>query len=570
MIHAGNFMRAAAIGCSAAFMAALATVPASAAERWGVTGSGTSANLTDCKNCDREMNVIIECKGAGRPANMMIMGAAANEGRVGAIDPVTIRIDGQTFNINANTMEMGAIGFLPQINLNPTDNLVEAMKSGSSMRVTYKGRTTSIRLSGSRAGFDAFSRQCGWGGGFAAAPQQSPTTFVPAQQPQQGPTTFVPQGQQPTFQPPMQQPPMQQPMMPQGGQPTFVPPAQMPMQQGQMPMQQPMMPQGEQPTFVPPAQQPPMQQPMMPQTGQPAFVPPTQMPMQQGQMPMQQPMMPQGQMPMQQPMQPAANDDGTTWYTTSFMDAATGEQQTQLIFGIPESDALMFNAQCKMGPAGRGIVTDFIIDTLGQPAGSPVQVSVQSFSNRAQLPGQVFQDSEEYAGIRTEIPLNDPVWNIFRSDDNIALAVIGATQASQIDAANKPAVSDFLQACQTRLASGGAGQPPFQQPGMPTQMPMQPGMPTMPTQQPMMPQGQTGGATQAFTYSCTDGSTLSGRIETAGNTEIAYVTHAGRAEVPLIAAASTVGKTYSNGQQTLTVLQGAAQYTTGGTALLCQ
>ena len=542
MIHAGNFMRAAAIGCSAAFMAALATVPASAAERWGVTGSGTSANLTDCKNCDREMNVIIECKGAGRPANMMIMGAAANEGRVGAIDPVTIRIDGQTFNINANTMEMGAIGFLPQINLNPTDNLVEAMKSGSSMRVTYKGRTTSIRLSGSRAGFDAFSRQCGWGGGFAAAPQQSPTTFVPAQQPQQGPTTFVPQGQQPTFQPPMQQPPMQQPMMPQGGQPTF----------------------------VPPAQQPPMQQPMMPQTGQPAFVPPTQMPMQQGQMPMQQPMMPQGQMPMQQPMQPAANDDGTTWYTTSFMDAATGEQQTQLIFGIPESDALMFNAQCKMGPAGRGIVTDFIIDTLGQPAGSPVQVSVQSFSNRAQLPGQVFQDSEEYAGIRTEIPLNDPVWNIFRSDDNIALAVIGATQASQIDAANKPAVSDFLQACQTRLASGGAGQPPFQQPGMPTQMPMQPGMPTMPTQQPMMPQGQTGGATQAFTYSCTDGSTLSGRIETAGNTEIAYVTHAGRAEVPLIAAASTVGKTYSNGQQTLTVLQGAAQYTTGGTALLCQ
>ena len=526
MIHAGNFMRAAAIGCSAAFMAALATVPASAAERWGVTGSGTSANLTDCKNCDREMNVIIECKGAGRPANMMIMGAAANEGRVGAIDPVTIRIDGQTFNINANTMEMGAIGFLPQINLNPTDNLVQAMKSGSTMRVTYKGRTTSIRLSGSRAGFDAFSRQCGWGGGLASAPQQSPTTFVPAQQPQQGPTTFVPQGQ------------------PQ--QPAFVP-------------------QGQQPTFVPPAQMP-MQQPMMPQGGQPTFVPPTQMPMQQGQMPMQQPMMPQGQMPMQ----PAANDDGTTWFTNSFMDAATGEQQTSLIFGIPETDALVFNAQCKMGPVGRGILTDFIIDTLGQPAGSPVQVSVQSFTNRAQLPGQVFQDSEEYAGIRTEIPLNDPVWNIFRSDDNIALAVIGATQASQIDAANKPAVSDFLQACQTRLASGGAGQPPFQQPGMPTQMPMQPGMPTMPTQQPMMPQGQTGGATQAFTYSCTDGSTLSGRIETAGNTEIAYVTHAGRAEVPLIAAASTVGKTYSNGQQTLTVLQGAAQYTTGGTALLCQ
>ena len=565
MIHAGNFMRAAAIGCSAAFMAALATVPASAAERWGVTGSGTSANLTDCKNCDREMNVIIECKGAGRPANMMIMGAAANEGRVGAIDPVTIRIDGQTFNINANTMEMGAIGFLPQINLNPTDNLVEAMKSGSSMRVTYKGRTTSIRLSGSRAGFDAFSRQCGWGGGLASAPQQSPTTFVPAQQPQQGPTTFVPQGQpqqpafvpqgqQPTFVPPAQMP-MQQPMMPQGGQPTFVPPTQMPMQQGQMPMQQPMMPQGGQPTFMPPTQMPmqqgqmPMQQPMMPQGGQPTFVPPTQMPMQQGQMPMQQPMMPQGQMPMQ----PAANDDGTTWFTNSFMDAATGEQQTSLIFGIPETDALVFNAQCKMGPVGRGILTDFIIDTLGQPAGSPVQVSVQSFTNRAQLPGQVFQDSEEYSGIRTEIPLNDPVWNMFKNDDNIALAVIGATQTSQIDAVNKPAVSDFLQACQTKLASGGAGQ-----------------QPTMPTQQPMAPQGQIGTATQAFTYSCTDGSTLSGRIETAGNTAIAYVTHNGGAEVPLISVASPVGKAYSNGQQTLTVLQGAAQYTNGGAALLCQ
>ena len=86
----------------------------------------------------------------------------------------------------------------------------------------------------------------------------------------------------------------------------------------------------------------------------------------------------------------------------------------------------------------------------------------------------------------------------------------------------------------------------------------------------MMPQGQIGSALQAINYTCTDGSILSGRIETTGNTAIAYLSHNGGAEVPLISVASPVGKTYSNGQQTLTVLQGAVQYMSGGTALLCQ
>ena len=86
---------------------------AGAADRkWAVSGSYEKIVAADCSNCDEDTGILIQCKGAARPANVTIYWAASETGRKGARATVNITIDGKLFSRPARTRHSGLVGYV--------------------------------------------------------------------------------------------------------------------------------------------------------------------------------------------------------------------------------------------------------------------------------------------------------------------------------------------------------------------------------------------------------------------------------------------------------------------------
>lgn len=256
------------------------------------------------------------------------------------------------------------------------------------------------------------------------------------------------------------------------------------------------------------------------------------------------------QLPPQQP------EPQPFWFVSQFADFNTGRQTTQLTFGLPETDAIGFNASCVAGSNNAMIPVDIIADFGNQPAFAQVPVYIQTASYTSQYQGQVFVDSSEWAGIRTSIPRADPIWSSLQAASGQVIFGMGGGQPSLASSAGAAqAVGQFLAAC----SAPGAGQPGVQQPGMQRPGVQQPGM-----QQPGQP--QTGGT---FSFQCDDGSALAVNLTGVGDVSVAKLTHQG-AVYDLIEVPGAVGKKYSNGSATLNIAGPVAQFTAPSVVLFCQ
>ncbi|MCC0041518.1 MAG: hypothetical protein H6880_05045 [Rhodobiaceae bacterium] len=204
------------------------------------------------------------------------------------------------------------------------------------------------------------------------------------------------------------------------------------------------------------------------------------------------------------------------------MDAATGQQQMSLIFGIPESDGLLFNARQDGSQAAALSPTSSSI-RCRQPA-ARCQLSVQSFSNRAQLSAQVFQTKRGICRRPRKFRSRSGL-NMFKNDDNIAPAVIGARAARSTRRTNH--ASDFLQACRQTMLYWVMAQP----------IPAAHHADVVPRSGRRCRKARSAVLFSPSAIPVLDGSQPSGRIETTGNTAIARVSHNGGVEVlPILVA----------------------------------
>ena len=226
------------------------------------------------------------------------------------------------------------------------------------------------------------------------------------------------------------------------------------------------------------------------------------------------------------------------WFVTQYDDFATGRPTTRLIHGLPETDAVGFAASCEGGGSNGAIAVDLIADFGTQPPGAVVPVYIQTQSYTSQYRGQVFIDSSEWAGIRTSIPRNDPIWQALQAANGQVIMGMGGGQPSFAGSAGAAqAVAQFMAAC--------AAPQPGPQPA---------------------PQPTAGGT---FHFQCDDGMPLTVTTTPVGEVFLATLDRNGTA-YSLIESPGTVGRKYSNGVATLTISGAAAQFTAPNVVLFCQ
>ncbi len=146
-----------------AFLWVLVSIPADAASRtWAASGDGKEIVVADCRDCGDDIGMMVVCRGADQPAEVIIHWGAVEKGQEGAVLPILLDIDGQAFKRQATTQYFGQIGYTPQFQMDRVDPLIAALQSGHNVRVTFSGQTTEISLRGSHRALGIFKSHCGW------------------------------------------------------------------------------------------------------------------------------------------------------------------------------------------------------------------------------------------------------------------------------------------------------------------------------------------------------------------------------------------------------------------------
>ncbi len=141
----------------------LSAAGAASAERvdlWDLQKYKTGAFATDCRNCEEDRGIDLECKAGQRQIFVAIPGAATEYGRKGKRTHVTIVVGGWKRVYRARMDYQGLIGYLPQFKISLDNPLFERLAAGRSMTVRFQGETTEVSLRGSARVLEGFSRAC--------------------------------------------------------------------------------------------------------------------------------------------------------------------------------------------------------------------------------------------------------------------------------------------------------------------------------------------------------------------------------------------------------------------------
>ena len=173
-------------------MLGAASLPALAQRAWHVSGQGSFVTAADCRDCDEDIGILFECRGLGRAADVSMPAVAVERRPGGRRNRIEFFVDGLGMSYDAEVERQGLVGFMPKLRVRQNDPLIERLAAGSSLRVAFAGRSSTITLRGARAALAAFASQCAWSIAKALAqplanvapsePQGEPGT--PAQPPQ--------------------------------------------------------------------------------------------------------------------------------------------------------------------------------------------------------------------------------------------------------------------------------------------------------------------------------------------------------------------------------------------------
>lgn len=284
--------------------------------------------------------------------------------------------------------------------------------------------------------------------------------------------------------------------------------------------------------------------------------------------------------------------DQPLWFASSYT-GENGQPVQSLTFGVPETDASLFNATCT--PGGGEPTVALNVDLGNREDGQRAPVILETSSGTFAYNATVFISSGgESAGVRLRLPLTDPVWQAMQGERGpVSFSIVGAQKRNTSAIGAFGAFGQFLNACLTAAAADGipsadpnappAVQPPAVDAIPPADVTAVPADVTaVPVDAAAVPADATppvdaaaaaaqapdaGSAAQAF--SCDDGSTLSVSIVPAGQASVANVALADGTQVALIGVPSAVGTKYSNGAATLVVNGNSAQWVSGGAPKFC-
>jgi len=136
--------------------------PASAQRAWHVSGQGSFVTAADCRDCDEDIGILFECRGLGRAADVSVPAVAVERRPGGRRNRIEFFVDGLGMSYDAEVERQGLVGYVPKLRVRQNDPLIERLAAGSSLRVAFAGRSSTITLRGARAALAAFASQCAW------------------------------------------------------------------------------------------------------------------------------------------------------------------------------------------------------------------------------------------------------------------------------------------------------------------------------------------------------------------------------------------------------------------------
>lgn len=254
----------------------------------------------------------------------------------------------------------------------------------------------------------------------------------------------------------------------------------------------------------------------------------------------------------------AANPGTERWFTLAYNDQ-NNAPTFALLYGVPETDAVLFSTRCAPGAVAKSLEVDLMVDYGAAAPGDDVGAVIEAGSKSFSYPAKVFADSDESAGVRLQIGRKSPVWSALRSAPQPKFGVEGSTNMGVASADGaEAAIADFAAHC---LGDVAVTAPLIKAPAVEVGKSGKPPVIVVP---------KTAAAPAADSFGCDDGSTVSIPIGGEPTTRIASVSLVGGQKLSLAATAASFGDKYTDGSTTVRVSGAAAQLTTPAGNQLCR
>ena len=161
------------------------------------------------------------------------------------------------------------------------------------------------------------------------------------------------------------------------------------------------------------------------------------------------------------------------WQYSQFTDEQNkGRMTSMATLGVPETDFVMGHARCFAGSTAGLPMLELAVDTGGAPDGTPIGIEFQTDAGPMFYQGaaKAALSEEDYTGVRIELDMNDPLWQVLMRMNHLVYRVNGNAVDIPLRG-SRMAISSLLAVC--RFYHGNFNPNAAAQPTQPVQ-PAQP------------------------------------------------------------------------------------------------
>ncbi|MBK5967938.1 Membrane-bound lysozyme-inhibitor of c-type lysozyme [Thiorhodovibrio litoralis] len=144
-----------------------------------------------------------------------------------------------------------------------------------------------------------------------------------------------------------------------------------------------------------------------------------------------------------------AASDQPRWMLNEHRKTKSGVAVTSLSFGVPETDALAFQATC--APGGPEALIDAIalldVDVDEKAEGQAAELVIATADLEIRLKGQVSKGRATYPGILVSVGPRHPLWSVLESGDLVSLSSGQGPGISLPVTTSSDRIAEFLRSC---------------------------------------------------------------------------------------------------------------------------
>ena len=137
------------------------------------------------------------------------------------------------------------------------------------------------------------------------------------------------------------------------------------------------------------------------------------------------------------------------WRYSQFTDEGNkGRMTSMAVLGVPETDYILGHARCFAGSTAGLPMLEIAADTGGAAEGAPLGIEFQADAGPMFYQGtaKAAQSEEDYTGVRVELDMNDPLWQVLMRMNRITYRVNGNAVEIPLRGSSQ-AISSLLADC---------------------------------------------------------------------------------------------------------------------------